>query len=100
MTVGISLIRVSLPAINSAPVGDGFDNGWNRLHRAEVLCTRAMYVILEFLNIDRNCRSDGRIYTLYLSNMYNYTRPSIYQRKCRVEATIKCGAHSRSPNYW
>ena len=29
MTVRISLIRVSLPTMNSAPVGDGFDNVWN-----------------------------------------------------------------------
>ena len=70
MTVRISLIRVSLPTMNSAPVGDGFDNGWNWPHRVGVLCARAVYVISKFRNIDRNCRSDSHIYTLYLSNMY------------------------------
>ena len=51
MTVRISLIRVSLPTMNSAPVGDGFDNGWNRLHRVRVLCARAVYVISKLIAI-------------------------------------------------
>ena len=59
--------------MNSAPVGGGFDNGWNRPHRVGVQCACAAYVI-SFPNIDRNCRSDSRV---YLSNMYYYTKENV-----------------------